>query len=536
MKLNPKNILFGDDEEKKGPVLLAVTPPRAGERTLLGVENMLGSIAVPEPFSLELAADMDGLTLMARCLDDEVVRGQLSAHYPQARIQKVDEEDDPLRLGEGERAWSMTLRADGPEYVPLRTFRDDDLLDPGSDPLIALMGALSALEDDERVVARLLLRSLGPDWSQGHMEKAHKRPGMEPREPAYTFQTKPLQMDGITMAVLGIGALAALKGYLWVQDGEIWKAALLGIGTALGLLAGGWAWHRWKKARKRVEDPLLIQEKSPASPSTPSFRSRRSCRRRPGPSVPPSSWGRWPPPTATSTTRPGRASTSAGSGPPRPTRTCCTRQAPDCSAGAASWASARSPACGTRPERATRRPWWSAPARGRFCLLRRASGAARWWETPRRTSPGPSASPTTCSAATTSTSPAPAWASPPSCTTSSRTRCGRRPRAGTTTPSWWWTPTPTWWPASSNTSPSPSSTGCDSSTCLTRPAPPASTCWTPASSPTGTAPPTRWCAWRRGCGSSGGRGCSPSSNRPSRPSTRPTSRWRRSGSTPSSTG
>ena len=260
MKLNPKNLLFGDDTEKK-PVLLTVTPPRAGERTLLGVENMLGSIAVPEPFSLELAADMDGVTLMARCLDDEVVRGQLSAHYPQARIRRLDPDDDPLRMGEGERAWSMTLRADGPEYVPLRTFRDDDLLDPGSDPLIALMGALSALHEGERVVARLLLRSLGPDWSQPHLEKAHKRPGMEPREPAYTYQTKPLQLDGVTMAVLGIGALAALKGYLWVQDGEIWKAALLGTGTALGLAAGGWAWWWWKKARKRVEDPLLIKEK-----------------------------------------------------------------------------------------------------------------------------------------------------------------------------------------------------------------------------------------------------------------------------------
>ncbi len=260
MKLNPKEILFGNDTEKK-PVLLTVTPPRAGERTLLGVENMLGSIAVPEPFSLELAGDMDGVTLMARCLDDEVVRGQLSAHYPQARIGKVDPDDDPLRMGEGEQAWSMTLRADGPEYVPLRTFRDDDLLDPGSDPLIALMGALSNINKGERIVARLMLRSLGPDWSQGHLDKAHKRPGMEPREPAYTFQTKPLQMDGITMAVLGLGALAALKGYLWVQDGEIWKAALLGIGTALGLAAGGWASHRWKKARKRVEDPLLIKEK-----------------------------------------------------------------------------------------------------------------------------------------------------------------------------------------------------------------------------------------------------------------------------------
>ncbi len=261
MKLNTKNLLFGDDRDKKSPVLLAVTPPRAGERTLLGVENLLQSIAVPEPFSLELAGDMDGVTLMARCLDDRVVRGQLSAHYPQARIQTVDPEDDPLRVGEKEQAWSMTLRADGPEYVPLRTFRDDDLLDPGSDPLIALMGALSALYEGERVVARLLLRSLGPDWSQAHMDKAHKRPGMEPREPAYTFQTKPLQMDGITMAVLGIGALAALKGYLWVQDGEIWKAALLGTGTALGLAAGGWAWWRWKRARSRVEDPILIQEK-----------------------------------------------------------------------------------------------------------------------------------------------------------------------------------------------------------------------------------------------------------------------------------
>ena len=95
MKLNPKEILFGNDDDRKDPVLLAVTPPRTGERTLLGVENLLQSIAVPEPFSLELTGDMDGVTLMARCLDDRVVRAQLSAHYPQARIQKVDERTTP---------------------------------------------------------------------------------------------------------------------------------------------------------------------------------------------------------------------------------------------------------------------------------------------------------------------------------------------------------------------------------------------------------------------------------------------------------
>ena len=197
-------------------MLLAVTPPRTGERTLLGVENLLQSIAVPEPFSLELAGDADGVTLMARCLDDEVVRGQLSAHYPQARIHQVLPEDGPLRPDEGEEAWGMTLRSGGPEYVPLRTFRDDDLLDPGSDPLIALLGALSAFRKGERIVARLLLRSLGPDWSQSHMEKAHKRIDMERRDPSYTYTTKPLQTDGVTMAVLGVGALAALRGYLWI--------------------------------------------------------------------------------------------------------------------------------------------------------------------------------------------------------------------------------------------------------------------------------------------------------------------------------
>ena len=46
MKLNPVKWLL-NDEGRNPPALLAVTPPRTGERTLLGVENMLGSIAAP---------------------------------------------------------------------------------------------------------------------------------------------------------------------------------------------------------------------------------------------------------------------------------------------------------------------------------------------------------------------------------------------------------------------------------------------------------------------------------------------------------
>ena len=58
MKLNPIARLFKGGE-KPATRLMAVTPPRTGERTLLGVENLLGSIAVPEPFSLEIAGDSE---------------------------------------------------------------------------------------------------------------------------------------------------------------------------------------------------------------------------------------------------------------------------------------------------------------------------------------------------------------------------------------------------------------------------------------------------------------------------------------------
>ena len=243
----------------QAPVLLAVTPPGSGERTMLGVENLLQSIAA-EPFSLELAGDAGGVRLMARCLARESVRGQVAAHYPQARISQIGPEDDPLRLRAGEQAWAMDLRVSGPEHVPLRTFGDDDLLDPGSDPLLALIGALSGLEGDERVVTRLLLRSLGPDWSQGHLETVNRR-APEERPPASLAQRgAPPQMDGRVMAVLGGGALAALKAYQWVQAGESWKAALMAVGIAAALAAGGWAWRRFRPPR-RAYDPLLIREK-----------------------------------------------------------------------------------------------------------------------------------------------------------------------------------------------------------------------------------------------------------------------------------
>ena len=260
MRLIPKGIV-GRESKSRSPVLLAVTPPRTGERTLLGVENLLGSIAVPEPFSLEMAGDADGVALMARCIDGEVVRGQIAVRYPQAQITEVPAGDDPLRLRDGEQAWGITLRSGGPDHAPLRIFRDEDLLDPGSDPLMAIIGALSSLNEGERIVARLLLRSLGPDWAEGH-RNVLQGPGPQPPRTAATPEQPVSQgAEGLKMAVLGLGALAAMQGYFWVRDGETWKAVLLGLGLVAVLGVGCWAWSRLKGSRSRVIDPLLAREK-----------------------------------------------------------------------------------------------------------------------------------------------------------------------------------------------------------------------------------------------------------------------------------
>ena len=255
--------IFGGDEEPEVK-LLAVRPPRTEARTMLGVENVVDSIAVPEPFALEIAGDADGVALMVRCRDRQVVRQQLGAHYPQAMVEEVAPDDDPMLLREGERAWSTTLRVWGPEYLPLRTFRDDDLLDQGSDPLIALIGSMSGLEEGERVVARLSLNSLGPDWSQAHQEKAQRRSAHEQRLSSDAEKARAEHQKVMLMGFLMVAALPTVQGYLWVQRGETWKTVLLGLGVVSALALVGWAVHRFKRWRRSsgMYDPALVKEKT----------------------------------------------------------------------------------------------------------------------------------------------------------------------------------------------------------------------------------------------------------------------------------
>ena len=262
MPRNPLSKLFGH-REPPAVKLLAVTPPRTDERNLLAVENLLGSIALPEPFSLEIAGDAGGVSVLARCGERSHARQQLEAHYPQARIAELSADEDPLRLQEGERAWTRRLRVEGPEFLPLRTFEDDDTLDAGSDPLISVVGALSGLERGERLVARLRLLPLGANWSKTHLQKALQQPQPTASAPSSGGgQTYPNPRE--FMPLVGFAAVGGLGflGWQWWQAGEWWKTVLLGLGVTAALGVGGWFLARWNRNRNAVHDPKLMKEKA----------------------------------------------------------------------------------------------------------------------------------------------------------------------------------------------------------------------------------------------------------------------------------
>ena len=262
MNLNFRKLLFGDGRNRRPPVLLAVTPPRAGERTLLGVENLLQSIAVPEPFSLEIAGDMDGVTLLARCQDDRVVRGQIAAHYPQARINEISPEDDPLqvlrgRAGVGDDPAGRRPGVRAPANIPGRRPAGPRLRSPHR-PDGGALGPLPGGAGGGAAAAALPGTRLVP------ATPGPRPQGGRPREPR-TLLHLPDQAAATGRRDHGRAGRRGSGGPpgLPVDTGRgvpQGVAAGLQVPSSAAIIAG-WGWWRWKQARSRVHDPMLIREK-----------------------------------------------------------------------------------------------------------------------------------------------------------------------------------------------------------------------------------------------------------------------------------
>ncbi|MYD36219.1 MAG: type IV secretion system DNA-binding domain-containing protein [Dehalococcoidia bacterium] len=259
--MNPFSLLSGlfGSRRMSEPVILAITPPRSGERTLLGVENMLQSIAFPEPFSLELVGDEDGVRLLARCQDSRSVAAQIAAHYPQARVGRLDPDEDPLLVRDDQEAWTMSLRSGGPPHASLQQFSEDVLSDEGSDPMLATIGALSPLRRGERAVSRLLLRSLGPQWAAPYELQLERQSATAQRPTQQESQVNHGEI--VRLMVLGIAALVGFRTWQYWQDGDVLKAIGLAGGAVLAALTAAILWAKIRGGKGNLRDSQSAREK-----------------------------------------------------------------------------------------------------------------------------------------------------------------------------------------------------------------------------------------------------------------------------------
>ncbi len=146
--------------------VVRITPPRNNQRDALAVANLLSALQVRAPFSLELSATHERKQILMRA-DERTMRiliAHLEGAYPQARFEEIGESDDPARIAPHEHVLSAELTLARPEYLPLRTFRDQDF--KAADPLVGILGAMSKLEAGERTLTQIVLTSAPSQWAK----------------------------------------------------------------------------------------------------------------------------------------------------------------------------------------------------------------------------------------------------------------------------------------------------------------------------------------------------------------------------------
>ena len=148
-----------------------IVPRTSSTRDITVLETAMQGLAqdAKHPVALELAATASSRHFLLRAtsaMSQRHLADQVQARYPQAMIRPVTQEDDPLALREGETVSAVELRAGAAAYLPLRAFRERELLQEGADPLLGILGVFNHLPSHMRVVTQLALIPASPTWSR----------------------------------------------------------------------------------------------------------------------------------------------------------------------------------------------------------------------------------------------------------------------------------------------------------------------------------------------------------------------------------
>jgi hypothetical protein len=201
--------------------LASVIVPRiSSTRDITVLETAMQGLALDDrhPVALELAATASSRHFLLRAtsaLSLKHLADQMQARYPQAIIRPLAQEDDPLVRRVGEAVSAVELRAGASAYLPLRAFRERELLQEGADPLLGILGVFNHLPSHMRVVTQLALIPASPTWSRNYRRKSVEHPLEQERLRARReFST--LQANGPgTLQLVGMGVLVALLLIWW---------------------------------------------------------------------------------------------------------------------------------------------------------------------------------------------------------------------------------------------------------------------------------------------------------------------------------
>jgi hypothetical protein len=242
--------------------VLEVIAPRTNAATLTSSENFFASLALGEPFSVELAADSTRRRFLVRSASQQMhdqLLAQLSAAYPQAEFRIVSTEDDPAQRQATDQFAACILQLRAPEYLPLRTFTDLDLdgeRAAQADPVLGILSALGDLPAGWRALSQLVLQRAPDDWCRDHQRLAVQHPLEHERLPRPTESAAPMLaflMTTLALFVVGLQAYRLLRAELWLQLGLLLGAAVVGASGVLLLVR--------RLRRTNVYDMELVREK-----------------------------------------------------------------------------------------------------------------------------------------------------------------------------------------------------------------------------------------------------------------------------------
>jgi hypothetical protein len=107
------------------------------------------------------------------------------------------------------------LRAGAASYLPLRAWRERELLQEGADPLLGIMGVFNHLPVTMRVVTQLALIPESPTWSQPYRRKSVEHPLEQERVRARRELSGEQTNGPSTFQLVGMGLLVSLLLVWW---------------------------------------------------------------------------------------------------------------------------------------------------------------------------------------------------------------------------------------------------------------------------------------------------------------------------------